>query len=111
MARTYTAGAADRRSRELHRQLEDLFTFAAHILRPGITWGQGCQAVAERADHSGVGEFFQRMVGGGMIHYIGHGIGLELNEPPLVDRTTGIESLPERFLLLEMHLLQEGPSP
>jgi Xaa-Pro aminopeptidase len=107
MARTYTAGAADRRRRELHRQLEDLFAFAAHILRPGMTWGQGYQAVAERADLTGIGDFFQRMVGGGKIHYIGHGIGLELNEPPLVAARNRDPILAGTVLALEMHLLQE----
>jgi Xaa-Pro aminopeptidase len=63
--------------------------------------------VAERADHSGVGEFFQRMVGGGMIHYIGHGIGLELNEPPLVTARNQDPILAGTVLALEMHLLQE----
>ena len=107
MARTYTAGAADQRRRELHRQLEDLFTFAAHILRPGMTWGQGYRTVAERADLTGIGEFFQRMVGGGKIHYIGHGIGLELNEPPLVAARNRDPILAGTVLALEMHLLQE----
>ncbi len=107
MARTYTAGAADRCSREMHRQLENLFTFAAHILRPGMTWGQGYQAVAERADLTGIGEFFQRTVGGGKIHYIGHGIGLELNEPPLVTARNRDPILAGTVLALEMHLLQD----
>jgi Xaa-Pro aminopeptidase len=107
MARTYTAGAADRRRRDLHGKLEQLFAFAAYILRPGMTWGQGYRAVAERADLSGIGEFFQRMVGGGKIHYIGHGIGLELNEPPLVTARNGDPILTGTVLALEMHLLQE----
>jgi Xaa-Pro aminopeptidase len=108
MARTYTAGAADRRRQELHGKLEDLFTFAAHILRPGITWGQGFQAVMERADQSGVGKYFQQMAGGGRIHYIGHGIGLELNEPPLVTARNRDPILAGTVLALEMHLLQEN---
>ena len=108
MARTYTAGAAGPRRRELHRKLEELFDFAADILRPGISWGQGYRAVAERADQLGVGEFFQRMVGGGKIHYIGHGIGLELNEPPLVMAQNRDPILVGTVLALEMHLLQEG---
>jgi len=72
-----------------------------------MTWGQGYQAVAERADLSGIGDFFQRMVGGGKIHYIGHGIGLELNEPPLVAARNRDPILAGTILALEMHLLQE----
>jgi len=108
MARTYTAGAADRRRRDLHGKLEQLFAFAAYILRPGMTWGQGYQAVEEQADLLGIGDFFQRMVGGGKIHYIGHGIGLELNEPPLVAARNGDPILAGTVLALEMHLLQEN---
>jgi Xaa-Pro aminopeptidase len=108
MARTYTAGAADLRSRELHRKLERLFAFAADILRPGITWGQGFRAVEAHADLLGVGHFFQRMAGGGKIHYIGHGIGLELNEPPLVTARNGDPILAGTVIALEMHLLHEN---
>ena len=107
MARTYTAGAADRRRRELHGKLEKLFAFAADILRPGITWGRGYQAVEEQADLLGIGDFFQRMVGGGKLHYIGHGVGMEINEPPLVAARNGDPILAGTVLALEMHLLQE----
>lgn len=107
MARTYTAGPAGRERQELHRQLEDLFAFAARILRPGITWGQGYRAVAERADQAGIGACFQRMAGGGKIHYIGHGVGMELNEPPLVTARNQDPVLPGTVLALEMHLLRE----
>ena len=108
MARTYTAGAADRRRRNLHGKLEQLFAFAAYILRPGMTWGQGYQAVEEQADLLGIGDFFQRMVGGGKLHYIGHGVGMEINEPPLVTARNGDPILAGTVLALEMHLLQEN---
>ena len=108
MARTYTAGAADRRRRDLHGKLEQLFAFAAYILRPGMTWGQGYQAVEEQADLLGIGNFFQRMVSGGKLHYIGHGVGMEINEPPLVTARNGDPILAGTVLALEMHLLQEN---
>jgi Xaa-Pro aminopeptidase len=108
MARTYTAGAADRRRRNLHGKLEQLFAFAAYILRPGMTWGQGYQAVEEQADLLGIGDFFQQMVGGGKLHYIGHGVGMEINEPPLVTARNGDPILAGTVLALEMHLLQEN---
>ena len=107
MARTYTAGAADRRRRNLHEKLEQLFAFAAYILRPGKTWGQGYRAVEEQADLLGIGDFFQRMVGGGKLHYIGHGVGMEINEPPLVTARNGDPILAGTVIALEMHLLQE----
>ena len=72
-----------------------------------MTWGQGYQAVEEQAYLLGIGDFFQRMVGGGKIHYIGHGIGLELNEPPLVAARNMDPILAGTVFALEMHLLQE----
>jgi Xaa-Pro dipeptidase len=107
MARTYTAGAADRNRRNLHNKLERLFAFVSHILRPGITWGQGYRAVEKQADLLGIGDFLQRMVGGGKLHYIGHGVGMELNEPPLVTKHNGDPILAGTVIALEMHLLQE----
>lgn len=107
-ARTYTAGAADQRRRDLHNKLEQLFSFAAGILRPGLTWGQGYRKVTEHADRLGVGNLFQRMAGGGQVHFIGHGVGIELNEPPLVAERNRQPILPGEVIALEMHLLREG---
>lgn len=107
MARTYTAGEADQKRRNLHGKLEQLFAFAADILRPGLTWREGHLAVEEHAHLLGVGDFFQRMAGGGKIHYIGHGVGLEVNEPPLITARNEDPILAGTVIALEMHLLQQ----
>jgi Xaa-Pro dipeptidase len=108
MARTYVAGTADQRRRDMHKKLEQLFGFAGHVLRPGMTWGQGYHAVARQADLLGVGDFFQRMAGCGKLHFIGHGVGLEINEPPLVTARNADPILAGTVLALEMHLLDEN---
>jgi Xaa-Pro aminopeptidase len=107
MARTYVAGAADQERRNFHNKLEQLFAYAADILRPGLTWREGYLAVEEHANLLGVGDFFQRMVGGGKIHYIGHGVGLEVNEPPLITARNEDPVLEGTVIALEMHLLQQ----
>jgi Xaa-Pro dipeptidase len=108
MARTYVAGAADKQRRNMHEKLERLFGFAAQILRPGMTWGQGYRAVEKQADLLGIGDSFQRMVSGGKLHYIGHGVGMEINEPPLVTARNADPIFAGTVLALEMHLLQEN---
>jgi Xaa-Pro aminopeptidase len=79
MARTYAVGEVSDEMRRLAgicRELEDVGLAA---IRPGVTAGSVYDATREAAERLGVSEVFQ---GGGP--YIGHAIGLELDEPPVL---------------------------
>lgn len=79
MARTYAVGEVSDEMRRLAgicRELEDVGLAA---IRPGVTAGSVYDATREAADRLGVLDTFQ---GGGP--YIGHAIGLELDEPPVL---------------------------
>jgi Xaa-Pro dipeptidase len=79
MARTYAVGEASdelRRLASICRELEDV---AIDAIRPGVTAGSVYDATRSAAERLGVLDSFQ---GGGP--YIGHGIGLELDEPPVL---------------------------
>jgi len=79
MARCYAVGEASDEMRRLAgicRELEDV---ALEAIRPGVTAGSVYDATLAAARRLGVEDSFQ---GGGP--YIGHGIGLELDEPPVL---------------------------
>jgi len=79
MARTYAVGELPdgvERLAGICRELEDLGLGA---VRPGVTAGSVYDVTREAAIRLGVEPVFQ---GGGP--YIGHGIGLELDEPPVL---------------------------
>ena len=79
MARTYAVGEVSgemRRLATICRELEDV---ALEAIRPGLTAASVYVAARAAAERLGVLDTFQ---GGGP--YIGHGIGLELDEPPVL---------------------------
>jgi Xaa-Pro aminopeptidase len=76
------------------RRIEDACLAA---IRPGVTAGDVYEAGAEAARAAGVADVFQ---GFGGVHgpYVGHGIGLELDEPPVLGPGAG-ERLREGMVL------------
>lgn len=93
MARTYAVGevpAEMRRLAGICRELEDV---ALEAIRPGVTAGSVYDAAREAAERLGVADTFQ---GGGP--YIGHGIGLELDEPPVLG--PGVETPLQEGMIL-----------
>ena len=105
-ARTYRIGAASDRMREMQRALNELFKHAGDVLRPGKVWSECFRRMSDFADSLGVGRCFQRMPDGRKLPYIGHGVGLELNEPPMITERNSEPVLPGTVIALEMHILE-----
>ena len=79
-----------RRLAGICRELEDV---ALEAIRPGVTAGSVYDATRAAAERLGVEDGFQ---GGGP--YIGHGIGLELDEPPVLG--PGVETPLQEGMML-----------
>jgi Xaa-Pro aminopeptidase len=93
MARCYAVGDVSDEMRRLAgicRELEDV---ALEAIRPGVTAGSVYDATLAAARRLGVEDSFQ---GGGP--YIGHGIGLELDEPPVLG--PGVETPLQEGMIL-----------
>jgi Xaa-Pro aminopeptidase len=105
-ARTYRMGAAPHQVQEMQRVLECLFEYASRILRPERTWSDAFRLVSALADRLGAARCFQRMPDGSRLHYIGHGVGLELNESPMITERNSEPILSGTVIALEMHLLE-----
>ena len=79
MARTYAVGELPAGVERLARICRELQDVALEAIRPGVTAASVYEAALGAARRLGVEDSFQ---GGGP--YIGHGIGLELDEPPVL---------------------------
>ncbi|MGD0970174.1 MAG: M24 family metallopeptidase [Desulfobaccales bacterium] len=55
-------------------------------LRPGMTTGEAFALAQVRAVELDLGKAFMAFASKAKAHFVGHGIGLELNEPPLLAR-------------------------
>ncbi|MFZ5584508.1 MAG: M24 family metallopeptidase [Thermodesulfobacteriota bacterium] len=108
-ARSYLVGRASPELRRAQEALEALYDFAALVIRPGRAWADCWRIIHDEAARLGVGDAFQALPGGGKLNYIGHGVGLELNEPPQITPRNQEPVTAGAVLAIEMHLLA-GPN-
>jgi Xaa-Pro aminopeptidase len=106
--RTYCIGAA---GKAVHALYDDLQAIADHLIgtiRPGMRGCDVWQLAQQKADGLGRSAEFMSFGKGKSSRIIGHGIGLELNEPPIL---YGFDSslIPEGCVVaLDMHMMTDG---
>ncbi len=105
--RMYALASAPAAAWEMCGGLRELSDALMAALRPGMTCVQACALADELARAAGLGGNFQRFPGGAKAHYIGHGVGLELNEPPVISTRNPTRLAAGMTLALELHL--NGP--
>lgn len=79
LTRTLVAGKPSEKQKKLHRIVLEAYEKAFDAIKPGV---KACDvdAVGRRVvEDAGYGEFF--------VHGLGHGVGLEIHEPPTLSRS------------------------
>jgi len=108
--RTYCLGEA---GKAIHALYDDLQAVADHLIgsiRPGMTGRDVYRMARRKADDLGRSGEFMSFGGGKASRILGHGIGLELNEPPILSEHDA-SSIPEGCVVaLDMHMMTEGGS-
>lgn len=106
--RTYCIGAA---GKAIHDLYDDLLAVADHLvgaIRPGMTGRDVCRMAQRKAQDLGRGREFMSFGGGRASRILGHGIGLELNEPPILSEYD-TSAIPEGCVAaLDMHMMTEA---
>lgn len=95
IARTYCVGNADARQKEIMKMVQAIQNAALANVKPGVQAGQVYEFAWEKAKELKVEQYFQGY-GDMRGSYVGHGIGLELDEPPtlqLADKTELLEGM------------------
>jgi Xaa-Pro aminopeptidase len=105
-SRTYAVGQTDPRALEMFQRLRGVADCLISRLRPGMTCGEAFALAGTEAQALGIGDSFLGFQTGAKAHFVGHGIGLELNEAPLLARKNGKVLKAGMTLALEMHLME-----
>ncbi|MBI4797342.1 MAG: aminopeptidase P family protein [Desulfarculus sp.] len=108
MSRMYALGSPPARAAELCDALRQISDGWLAGLRPGMTCQEACALAHDLAAGLGLADSFQRLPSGAFIPYVGHGVGLELNEPPLITPKNPARLAAGMTLALELHLLHPG---
>jgi Xaa-Pro aminopeptidase len=105
--RTYCLGKAPD---AIHSMYYDLKAIADHLIdhmRPGIKCSDLYRLAVDKAEKLGRSEHFLNFGQGRRSRLIGHGIGLELNEPPIPSEYDQSELGEGYVIALDMHMMDE----
>lgn len=106
--RTYCLGRAEGAVRAMY---DDLQAIADHLIgeiRPGMKCSEIYRMAVEQADSLGRRSQFQSFGRGKISRLIGHGIGLELNEPPIPSEYDHSTVGEDYVIALDLHMLDEA---
>ncbi|MHB8126872.1 MAG: M24 family metallopeptidase [Desulfitobacteriaceae bacterium] len=106
-ARTYIVGSVTAQQKEIFDIVKSISDKVLSMVRPGVPARTLYEEAETAAIQSGYYEFFQ---GYGTMkgQYIGHGLGLELDEPPTIDHKTNIILQENMVLAIEPKLIIPG---
>jgi Xaa-Pro aminopeptidase len=105
-SRTYAVGHAHPKALDLFQRLRSVADHLMSNLRPGLTCGEVFAAATAEAEALGIGDSFMNFHSGVKAHFVGHGIGLELNEPPFLARNSRAVLKVGMVLAIELHLME-----
>lgn len=106
--RTYCIGAAGKAIHALYDDLKAVADYLIGELRPGMTGRDVFRMAQQKADSLGRSEEFMSFGKDKASRMIGHGIGLELNEPPILSEFD-TSPIPEGCVVaLDMHMMEGG---
>jgi Xaa-Pro dipeptidase len=107
-SRTYAAGQAPGEASELFLYLKDVADHLIECMCPGMTTGEAFAIAQARAVELGIGDTFMAFESQAKAHFVGHGVGLEVNEPPLLVRNGDAVLRDGMVMAVEMHVLERG---
>jgi len=83
VTRTFVIGQLRKRFYQAYRVLQEVETMVESEGRPGILCSHLYREAVRLAESRGFGEYFMGF-GEGKVHFIGHGLGLEIDELPVL---------------------------
>jgi Xaa-Pro aminopeptidase len=83
MFRTYVIGNLPAPLKKAYDCAQEILALLSEKVRPGISCAQLYEAALEKAANEGLREFFMGH-GEGQVKFIGHGIGLEIDDYPII---------------------------
>lgn len=106
--RTYVLGKAREEIRSMYQALKEIADYLIENIRPGMECSKTYQMAVEKSEELGVSGAFLSFGGGKKSRMIGHGVGLELNEPPILSSYDHSRIYEGYVVALDMHMLKEG---
>lgn len=108
--RTYMLGKASSDIKSLYSALREISDQMAGGLKAGTRVKDVFKTASSCADRSGVSDYFLGLPPN-KASFIGHGVGLELNEPPVLFADSDLELQNNMVITIEIHLAHPKHGP
>jgi Xaa-Pro aminopeptidase len=105
--RSYVLGKANKGIKTLYRHLKEIADYLIQTIKPGLTCRDIYAVAIEKSKEIRVSDAFLNFGKGRKSHMIGHGVGLELNEPPILSAHDPSEISDGFVLALDMHMMDD----
>lgn len=106
--RTYILGKADERIKILYIHLKEIADYLIEAIKPGLKCSEIYKMAIEKSNKLNVSDTFLNFGRGRKSFMIGHGVGLELNEPPILSMHDDSEVYDGYVIALDMHMMDEN---
>lgn len=110
-SRTYAVGNVSEKCSDLYLRMKNVADHLIENIFQGMTCADVYSFACANAKDVGLQHCFMNLASGAKPHFVGHGVGLEINEPPLLSKNNGTMLQAGMVLALEIHLMEpEGPT-
>lgn len=107
-ARTYILGKANKKVKAMYAKLKETADYLIENIRPGLKCSEIYRMAMKKSKELKMMNAFLNFGRGKKSHLIAHGVGLELNEPPLITDYDHSEVSEGYVIALDMHMLDEN---
>lgn len=107
-SRTYILGKANKKTRTMYCNLKEIADHLIEHIKPGMKCSEMYHGALEKSKELKVADAFLDLGRGKRSRLIGHGIGLELNEPPVLSEHNHSEVSDGYVVALDMHMMDEN---
>ena len=105
--RTYILGIASKKIQNMYENMREIADHLIENILPGMKCSEIFQMAVDKSEEQKVTDAFLNFGGGKKSHMIGHGIGLECTEPPIISRYDHSEVSENYVMGLEMHMYRK----
>lgn len=106
-ARSYYLGQASQQVKTLYQKLKEIADYLIEEISLGMKCHEIFQLAMEKSKKLKTDGAFLSFGRGRKSHMIGHGVGLEVNEPPIISANNHAEVSAGFVIALDMHMLDE----
>jgi Xaa-Pro dipeptidase len=103
-SRTYILGKPGEEIKDLYGGLKETADYLIPRIRPGVRCSDLYRLAETKAKELSLGDAFMSFSKGKRSHMIGHGIGLECSEPPVISRENHSPIKEDMVVTIELHM-------